>query len=75
MTISFFLTFDQPGNPDARIGAAEQARFVSIVKATPSLPRTPISTTGRRRFSPPSSISPTSRRWRLHWSRPVTCRA
>jgi hypothetical protein len=37
MTISFFLTFDQPGNPDARIGAAEQARFVSIVKATPSL--------------------------------------
>ncbi len=37
MTISFFLTFDQPGKPDARVGAAELARFAAIVKATPNL--------------------------------------
>ena len=37
MTISFFLTFEQPGKPDARISDAEQVRFAAIVKATPNL--------------------------------------
>jgi len=37
MTISFFLTFEQPGKRDARISDAEQARFAAIVKATPNL--------------------------------------
>jgi len=37
MTISFFLTFEQPGKPDARMSDAEQARFAAIVKATPNL--------------------------------------
>src|SRR5437667_8826117 len=37
MTVSFFLTFEQWGKPDARIGGDEKAHFAAIVKATPNL--------------------------------------
>lgn len=37
MTISFFLAFRNPANPEARVSTGDRSRFVEIVRTTPGL--------------------------------------
>jgi hypothetical protein len=45
--ISYFLTFRHRGDPAVRLGAAEQARFAAIARATPGLTKALIFTPAR----------------------------